>query len=80
LTFCGKCYARFFSLTPPFFTDENASDLAIALFTLQDNFELEGFETMRIKALIALIVSCPTKAAPYVPVQKKSHRGPVGLK
>jgi Telomere length regulation protein len=56
-----------------YFADENASDLAIALFTLQDNFELEGFETMRIKALISLIVSCPRKAAPYVPVHSEQR-------
>ncbi|KAF5365587.1 hypothetical protein D9758_003192 [Tetrapyrgos nigripes] len=44
--------------------EENAVDLAYGLIALQDNYELEGFETKRQNALNALVACCPGKAAP----------------
>ncbi|KAK7466957.1 telomere binding protein [Stygiomarasmius scandens] len=44
--------------------EENAVDIAYGLVALQDNYELDGFETKRQNALIALIACCPRKAAP----------------
>ncbi|GAA5892867.1 Tel2p [Sporobolomyces salmoneus] len=45
---------------------ENAVHLAIALMSLQDNYELDNFEESRQKMLVALIVGCPVEVAPCV--------------
>ncbi|KAF8964663.1 telomere length regulation protein-domain-containing protein [Flammula alnicola] len=44
--------------------DENAVNLAYALLSLQDNFDLEGFSDKRQCALNALVAGAPRKAAP----------------
>ena len=47
-------------------TDENAVNLVYGLVGLQNNYDVDGFETKRQGALVALIACCPRKAAPYV--------------
>ncbi|KAI0781189.1 telomeric DNA binding protein [Trametes elegans] len=46
--------------------DENAVNLVHGLIGLQDNYELEGFNTKRQAALNALVACCPRKAAPSI--------------
>ncbi|KDQ59511.1 hypothetical protein JAAARDRAFT_205548 [Jaapia argillacea MUCL 33604] len=46
--------------------DENAVNLVYGLVGLQDTFELDGFDVKRQRALNALVVCCPRKAAPTV--------------
>jgi len=43
---------------------ENAVNLAIALMSLQDNYELDNFEQAKQNMLVALIVGCPVEVAP----------------
>lgn len=45
--------------------EEHAVDLAFALLGLQDNFDLAEFDQRKQNALVALLVGCPDKAAPY---------------
>ncbi|GAA96236.1 uncharacterized protein L969DRAFT_21123 [Mixia osmundae IAM 14324] len=45
---------------------DNAVDLTIALFALQDNFDLDRFEQLRQDALTAIVACCPLKAAPCI--------------
>ncbi|GAA5880743.1 hypothetical protein JCM16303_004335 [Sporobolomyces ruberrimus] len=45
---------------------ENAVNLAIALMSLQDNYELDNFEQSRQRLLVALIAGCPVEVAPCV--------------
>ncbi|GAA6004804.1 hypothetical protein JCM11491_002237 [Sporobolomyces phaffii] len=45
---------------------ENAVNLAIALMSLQDNYELDNFEKSRQNLLVALIAGCPVEVAPCV--------------
>ncbi|KAI5476628.1 hypothetical protein MNV49_007465 [Pseudohyphozyma bogoriensis] len=44
--------------------EENAVDLAIVLAGLQDRFELEGFEDLKLRIMVALVRACPDKVAP----------------
>ncbi|KAI0078993.1 telomeric DNA binding protein [Panus rudis PR-1116 ss-1] len=44
--------------------EENAVNLAYGLISLQDTYELGGFNEKRQAALVALIACCPKKAAP----------------
>ena len=45
-------------------TEENAVNLAIALMSLQDNYELENFERSLNILLVALIDVSPVEVAP----------------
>lgn len=45
---------------------ENAFDLAFTLMALQNQFELDEFEELKQKILVALIVACPAEVAPCV--------------
>lgn len=44
--------------------DENAVDLAFTLMGLQDPFEIENFDTLKLDLLIALVASSPKLVAP----------------
>ncbi|TFK72508.1 hypothetical protein BDN72DRAFT_792148 [Pluteus cervinus] len=46
--------------------EENAVNLAYGLLSLQNNFELEGFEDKRLNALSALVACGPRRAAPAI--------------
>ncbi|KDQ33574.1 hypothetical protein PLEOSDRAFT_48191 [Pleurotus ostreatus PC15] len=46
--------------------EENAVNLVYALVTLQDNYDLDNFESKRQAALNALVSCCPRKAAPCI--------------
>lgn len=43
---------------------DSAAELAYVLTGLQDNFDLDNFESMRREALSALISCCPVKSTP----------------
>ncbi|OJA09837.1 hypothetical protein AZE42_12084, partial [Rhizopogon vesiculosus] len=43
--------------------EENAANLVYGFVSLNDNYELEGFETKRQRAVNALVVCCPRVSA-----------------
>lgn len=45
-------------------TDENAVDLTFALMTLQDTYDVDNFEHLKLGMLSALVAAVPTKVAP----------------
>lgn len=45
-------------------SDENAVDLTFALMGLQDQYELDNFESLKLGIMAALVVAVPTKVAP----------------
>jgi telomere length regulation protein len=47
-----------------FLIEENAVNLVYGFVGLQNNYELEGFESKRQHALNALVACCPRKASP----------------
>lgn len=46
-----------------YWADENAVNLTYGFVGLQDNFDLEMFDTKRQDILNALVACCPRKAA-----------------
>lgn len=44
--------------------EEHAVDLAFALISMHDKFDLDNFDAHRREALVALNIACPTKIAP----------------
>lgn len=59
---CGR--KRRLTIFHPLSIEENAVNLAVALMSLQDNYELENFEASRQRMLTALIAGCPVEVAP----------------
>ncbi|ORY83468.1 telomere length regulation protein-domain-containing protein [Leucosporidium creatinivorum] len=43
---------------------ENAVDLAFALMTLQDTYDVDNFEQLKLNIMTALVAAVPTKVAP----------------
>lgn len=46
------------------FTAENSVDLAFALMTLQDSYDVDNFEQLKVNIMTALVAAVPTQVAP----------------